>query len=183
MNEELLLLRDIAQRLDKAGLSYMMTGSMALAFYSTPRMTRDIDIILHATRGDVGKIVALFLDDFYIEEASVRQAISTHGMFNVIHNESVLKVDFIIRKEEEYRIEEFLRRRKIDIEGSPVSIVSPEDLILSKLIWAKTSPSELQLRDVRQLLLHSVEIDNEYLTNWSKKLGVEDLLINAKNHA
>ena len=81
----------------------MMTGSMALAFYSTPRMTRNIDIILQVSYADIGKIVALFKKDFYIDENSVRQAVRDQSMFNIIHNESVLKVDFIIRKDEEYR--------------------------------------------------------------------------------
>ena len=118
MNEELALLKDIARRLEDAGIEYMMTGSMALALYSIPRMTRDIDIIIQVTDADVGKIVNVFKGDFYIDESSVRQAIQDSGMFNIIHNESVLKVDFIIRKNEEYRIEEFLRRKKIDVQGS-----------------------------------------------------------------
>jgi Nucleotidyl transferase of unknown function (DUF2204) len=182
MNEELALLKDIARRLEDAGIEYMMTGSMALAFYSTPRMTRDIDIILQVSYADVGKIVALFKKDFYIEENSVRQAVRDQSMFNIIHHESVLKVDFIIRKDEEYRKEEFLRKRKITIEGSQVSIVSPEDLVLSKLVWAKTSQSALQLRDVKQMMLNVKQIDHEYLTKWSKTLGVEELLTSVRKY-
>jgi hypothetical protein len=182
MNEELELLKDVALRLENAGFEYMMTGSMALAFYSTPRMTRDIDIILQLSYTDVGKIVVLFKEDFYIDENSVRQAVRDQSMFNIIHHESVLKVDFIIRKDEEYRKEEFLRKRKITIEGSQVSIVSPEDLILSKLVWAKTSQSALQLRDVKQMMLNNQKIDAAYLTKWSRALGVEELLQSAKKH-
>lgn len=182
MNEEIELLKDIARRLEDAGIEYMMTGSMALAFYSTPRMTRDIDIILQVSYADVGKIVALFKKDFYIDENSVRQAVRDQSMFNIIHNESVLKVDFIIRKDEEYRKEEFLRKRKITIEGFQVSIVSPEDLILSKLVWAKTSQSALQLRDVKQMMLNAKQIDHEYLTKWSKTLGVEELLTSVRKY-
>ena len=182
MNEELALLKDIARRLEDAGIEYMMTGSMALAFYSTPRMTRDIDIILQVSYADIGKIVALFKKDFYIDENSVRQAVRDQSMFNIIHNESVIKVDFIIRKDEEYRKEEFLRKRKITIEGSQVSIVSPEDLILSKLVWAKTSQSALQLRDVKQMMLNVKQIDHEYLTKWSKTLGVEELLTSVRKY-
>ena len=182
MNEEIELLKDIARRLEDAGIEYMMTGSMALAFYSTPRMTRDIDIILQVSYADVGKIVALFKKDFYIDENSVRQAVRDQSMFNIIHNESVLKVDFIIRKDEEYRKEEFLRKRKITIEGFQVSIVSPEDLILSKLVWAKTSQTALQLRDVKQMMLNAKQIDHEYLTKWSKTLGVEELLTSVRKY-
>ena len=180
MNEELELLKDVALRLEKAGIEYMMTGSMAMAIYSTPRMTRDIDIIIRVSSGDVGRIVALFRDDFYIDEASVRQAVRDNGIFNIIHNDSVIKVDFIIRKDEEYRIEEFSRRQMVNIEGIPISVVTPEDLVLSKLIWVKQSGSELQFRDVRQMMRTLRKLDLNYLERWSKLLGLEDLLRKVK---
>lgn len=182
MNEELELLKNIAAKLESAGIEYMMTGSMAMAFYSTPRMTRDIDIIIQVSPVDVDKILGLFRNDFYIEEESVRQAVLKRGMFNIIHNESVIKVDFIIRKEEEYRIEEFSRKKKINIEGVSISVVAPEDLILSKLVWVKRSQSELQFRDVRQMMMVLKELNNEYLEKWSKILGVDDLLGKVKEH-
>lgn len=180
MNEEVELLKNIAAKLESAGIEYMMTGSMAMALYSTPRMTRDIDIIIQITPGDVDKILDLFRDDFYIEEKSVRYAVLNRGMFNIIHNDSVIKVDFIVRKDEEYRIEEFTRKKMINIEGVSISVVAPEDLILSKLVWAKRSQSELQFRDVRQMMMVIKELNNKYLEKWSKILGVDDLLEKVK---
>jgi hypothetical protein len=85
-------------------------------------------------------------------------------------------VDFIVRKDIPYRREEFSRRRRAEIGGHSVWIVSPEDLILSKLAWAKTSRSEMQLRDVRQLLVSGPSVDQEYLDRWAAELTVTDLL-------
>jgi hypothetical protein len=48
------------------------------------------------------------------------------------------------------------------------------DLILSKLVWAKAGESELQRRDVRNLLSTSAEL--AYLRHWAVELGVNDLL-------
>jgi hypothetical protein len=176
MSEELDLLKDVAARLQMAGIEYMLTGSMAMAIYSMPRMTRDIDLIVQVCSGDAGRIVDLFRGDFYIDEASVRQAVTTAGMFNIIHNESVIKVDLIVRKNEEYRIEEFSRRQPVDVEGVTVQVVAPEDLVLSKLVWTKRCGSEQQLRDVRQIIASRREIDGEYLARWARKLGVDGLL-------
>lgn len=180
MNEELELIKEVASRLEQAGIGYMMTGSMAMAVYTTPRMTRDIDIVIQVTYEDTKKIVELFQNDFYIDETSVRQAVENRGMFNIIHNESVIKIDFIIRKDEEYRLKEFARRQTVEIEGQPISVVAPEDLILSKLVWARQSDSELQLGDVRQMLTALNDIDDDYLKNWSEKLGVAELLEKAR---
>jgi len=52
--------------------------------------------------------------------------------------------------------------------------VSKEDLIISKLCWAKDSHSEFQLRDVKNLLKSGY--DATYLQTWTEKLGLENLL-------
>lgn len=182
MTDELDLIKDVTSRLNGAGIEYMMTGSMAMAVYSTPRMTRDIDIIIQVSPEDAGKIARLFRDDFYIDETNVRHAIQSRGMFNVIHNESIIKVDFIVRKDEEYRTLEFSRRKQIELGDGSISVVAPEDLILSKLVWARESNSELQLRDVNQMLAQLEDLDHEYLSRWSEKLEVESLLKKAQEN-
>ena len=101
MDEQLEFVKLIASRLDSVGIPYMMTGSMAMAIYSIPRMTRDIDLVVEVKPFDVDKIVKLFSEDCYIDQDSVREAVVEHSMFNIIHNEWVVKADFIIRKNEE----------------------------------------------------------------------------------
>jgi hypothetical protein len=59
---------------------------------------------------------------------------------------------FIPRKESEYGRTAFERRRKVDFAGTRAWIASVEDLVLSKLQWARDAESEQQMRDVRQLL-------------------------------
>lgn len=101
-------------------------------------------------------------------------------MFDIIHTERVVKVDFIIRKEIPYRREEFRRRRQVSLEGMAVSMVAPEDLLLSKLHWAKNSGSELQMRDARNLIVSVVHLDWPYIEKWASELAVSDLLAEAR---
>jgi hypothetical protein len=182
MEEELKLLKDICNKLDIADIEYMITGSFALAFYSIPRMTRDIDIIINVLSKDVNKIIDLFKNDFYISQTAVEEAIRNTTMFNIIHNDTIMKIDFIIRKNEEYRLKEFSRRLEFSIDDTIISVVSPEDLILSKLFWSKSSGSELQLRDVRNIMKTVKNIDENYLKEWSKKLDLESLLKGVTEH-
>ena len=79
-----------------------------------------------------------------------------------------------MRKETEYRLAEFNRRQRIKIEEFETWIVFKEDLILSKLFWAKDSHSELQLRDVTNLV--STGFDAAYLRRWTGELGLGNLL-------
>jgi len=176
MSEELDVLFLVADRLDAARIPYMVSGSMAMNVYAEPRMTRDIDIVVEIRSADIDVIVAAFEHDFYCDRDMIRQAIDHRGMFNLLHSATVVKVDLIVRKDVPYRRLEFDRRRPITVDGHVIWIVAPEDLVLSKLVWAKPSRSELQLRDVRNLLGCVPDLDWSYLERWAADLTVADLL-------
>lgn len=171
---ELEVLRDITGRLEAAGIAYMLTGSMAMNYYAEPRMTRDIDLVVALQPGDAARVRELFGRDYYLPEGDLDRAIASAGMFNIVHLESIVKVDFIVRKNEPYRQAEFSRRVLLELPGFHVWTASREDLILSKLVWAKDSGSELQLRDVKNLL--AGETDRKYLEEWAGHLTVAGLL-------
>ena len=166
--------RDTARRLDHAGFAYMLTGSLAMNFYAVPRMTRDIDIVVELSVADIDRVVQSFSPDYYVSRAAVSEAVDGRGMFNLIHQQSIIKVDFIVRKDSSYRKLEFKRRQRGTVEGCDLWIVSKEDLILSKLYWAKDSNSEMQLGDVRRLL--ATGSDETYLNEWAPALEVAGLL-------
>jgi hypothetical protein len=173
MQNELDIVRDVSVKLDSAGIGYMLTGSMAMNYYAQPRMTRDIDVVVALRPADAAGVVKLFSPDYYVSREAVDTSIANASMFNLIHNESVIKVDCIVRKETEYRLAEFNRRQRIKIEDFETWIVSKEDLILSKLFWARDSHSELQLRDIKNLI--STGCDRDYIQRWTAELGVASL--------
>jgi hypothetical protein len=173
MSLELDILRDVCGRLEKAGIPYMLTGSFATHAYVTPRMTRDIDLVVELKEEDAAGFSRLFGEDYYCDADLVTEAVRGKGMFNLIHQKAVVKVDFVVRKNSTYRELEFKRRRRADIAGVSVWVVSPEDLILSKLDWAKDSLSDMQLKDVSLLLKGVKSLDHTYLNEWIGKLGLE----------
>jgi predicted nucleotidyltransferase len=175
MSEELEVLKEVGRRLAAAGIPYMITGSIAANFYAVPRMTRDIDIVVELSEGDIGKFILAFEKDHYLEPKTVREAVKNKRMFNIIHDQYVIKVDFIVRKDTQYRRREFSRKKKISVDGQDLYVVAPEDLILSKLEWAKDSNSEVQLKDVQNLLLSVKRLDRRYLARWAKQLGLDSL--------
>ncbi len=174
MKTELDVVRDVSQRLETAGFAYMLTGSMAMNYYAEPRMTRDIDLVVELLPKDVVTVIATFAPDYYVSRDAVADSIRNESMFNLIHEETILKVDCIVRKQAAYRRVEFARRARVTIGDFSTCIVSREDLILSKLVWAKDSRSELQFRDITNLLKD--EVDAAYLEEWALELGVASLL-------
>ena len=175
VSDELDVLKSVTAQLEKAGIPYMVTGSMAANFYAVPRMTRDIDLVIELSERDVDRVTRLFQQEYYIDRDMVQRAVRDYAMFNMIHNALVVKVDCVVRKETEYRREEFARRRAVSVAGRRVFIVSPEDLILSKLDWAKESRSQMQLDDVRNLLRSVQGLDTAYLNQWIERLGLATL--------
>lgn len=174
MSAEIEVLKDAVARLEKAGIRYMLTGSMALAYYASPRMTRDIDLVVELDPAGAQRVAELFAPDYYLLPEDALRAARERGIFNALHLGHLVKVDFVVRKDDAFRRNEFERRTRVPLGGFQAWIVTKEDLILSKLVWAKDSGSELQLRDARALL--AAGADAEYLRRWAGELGVADLL-------
>jgi len=174
MTEELQLLRDIVTRLDAAGIDYMLTGSVALNCYAQPRMTRDIDLVVAFQLEDVARIEELLGRDYYVSAHAAREAVTHQSCFNAIHQTTLIKVDFMVRKPEGYRLHEFARRQRLKLADFELWVVSKEDLILSKMDWARESGSERQLADVENLIATGCDID--YLRTWSAALNLTDTL-------
>jgi len=174
MLSELDVLLDVCRRLDSAGVDYMLTGSMAMNYYAVPRMTRDIDLVIALSQEKVATLVQSLQPDYMIVEQAVRDAVAADFMFNAIHEDAVIKVDFVCRKNEEFRRLEFQRRQQVTVAGERLWIVSREDLVLSKLVWARDSGSAAQQADIRNLLDGS--LDDDYLSRWAEHLAVAPLL-------
>jgi len=175
MSEELDVLKEVAGKLNKANIPYMISGSVAMNFHAQPRMTRDIDIVIVLSQGNIQSFIDTFKSEFYLEEETIREEVKRSGMFNLIHNKYIVKIDFIIQKNDEFSHAAFERRLKIDIDGVKIYISSAEDLILAKLNWAKDSMSEMQLRDVANIKNFAKDIDYSYIDNWVKKLGLQEI--------
>ena len=115
-------------------------------------MTRDIDAVVEVKSADALLFAGLVSDAYFVSEDAVAEVVKSQRMFNVIHNEAVVKVDFMLRKSSAYRLVAFSRRIKSALAGFDACFVSREGLLLSRLLCAKDSRSELQLRDVGNLL-------------------------------
>lgn len=172
MLDEFRVLETVVNNLNKARIPYMISGSVAMNYYAQPRMTRDIDIVIELN--DAEKFYEFFKQDFYIDLKTIKNSIITKGMFNLIHFKEIVKIDFIIRKDSEFRRTEFERRKKVRINKVEIFIVSIEDLILSKLIWAQNTHSEMQLKDVKNLF--GEKVDLKYIRKWARSLRIDNLL-------
>lgn len=171
-------LRTIAEQLDTAGIPFMLAGSFASTYHGHPRTTQDIDIVIDPTRDALLRFVdSLPADRSYVDRTTAIEAFEQRDMFNVIDLETGWKVDLILRKARPFSRSEFERREVVEWMGVRLFVVTAEDVILSKLEWARLSGgSERQMRDVAGVLeVHGDRLDLAYLERWLDVLAVREL--------
>ncbi|RPD39286.1 hypothetical protein [Chitinophaga barathri] len=161
----------ITDVLNKHEIPYMLSGSVAMSLYILPRATRDFDFIIHLQPGDIDRFVENFSEGYYCDADAVKEAVERQGMFNIIDHESGFKADFVVLKNAPFRQMEFSRRIQMDFYGKPIYVVSPEDLLISKLIWIQDLQSAIQMEDIRNIA-EKEDLDKEYISSWIKKLNL-----------
>jgi len=161
--------------LDEAGVPYMLTGSLAAAYYAIPRATQDIDMVVEVSPEQLPHLTDLISSaGYYVSLAAAKEASAQEGQFNAIDPNSGWKVDFIIRKSRAFSRSEFERRIRTTALGLDLTMVTIEDLVVAKLEWAKKGESELQIRDVRAILRTAgPDFDWDYVGRWVSELGLE----------
>lgn len=169
-------LTTVVEILDEARVPYMLTGSLAAAHYALPRATQDIDFIVDVTPEQIDHVVDRLLDKgFYVDREAAFDAYRTRSQFNAIDPEQGWKLDLMIRKDRPFSVEEFGRRRLAVILDVEISLTSLEDLILAKLEWSRAGESDLQRRDVLNLVEAAGDsIDRVYVEHWAAALGLLD---------
>ncbi len=172
MNERELLV-DCLRRLNRSGITYYLTGSMASNYWGIPRTTHDLDFVVQLSDPAGASILREFSGDFYIDEKAVRAAQQPPYQVNAVDTRSALKVDFWQTRPEPFDREILRRRVLVTLFGEPAWISTAEDVILHKFVWDRVSPSERQLADAAGIVAVQADaLDKNYLRRWAKELNV-----------
>ncbi|MFL5744350.1 MAG: DUF6036 family nucleotidyltransferase [Niastella sp.] len=167
----------ITDVLNESNIPYMLSGSVAMSIYIVPRATRDFDFIIHLEPKNIDRFIEHFKAGYYCDKDAIQDAVERRSMFNIIDHASGFKADFVVLKNEAFRQEEFNRRKKVDFFDKTIYVVSPEDLLISKLIWIQDFQSPQQMEDIKNLA--AIEnLDKLYINKWISKLNLKtfDLL-------
>ena len=167
--------------MEELGIPYHIGGSVASSLYGLPRLTIDADLVADIRMKHVRPLVEQLETDYYIDEDMIRDAIRRQSSFNVIHQDTILKVDIFIPKSRLFDQEELRKiRQEVLSEGTrPFNIASPEGTILNKLEWYRMGGevSDRQWNDILGVLkVQGTNLDMAYLRHWAADLKVTDLL-------
>jgi len=181
MTEQEELLKRISKILIKLDISYVVTGGVAVTVWGRPRFTADIDLAIELVPSKLNRLAEELLQidkDVYVDKRMMERALERKGEFNFIHPASGLKVDFWVLKGEPFDVEEMKRKIVKKIAGVDVFLISPEDLILRKLLWYKESESDRQSEDIESIFKRQKKLDMRYIRKWAQKQSTFKILEN-----
>lgn len=170
----------VVASLDRQHVGYYITGSVAGALHGEFRATNDVDLVAALDPTSVALVFRDLEAHFIGDEEQARRAIATSSSFNLIHNESYLKVD-VFPLDSAFNESALTRAISVTLPGRSRSIrvCTAEDLVLAKLRWYRLGDeqSAVQKRDLKNLLrLNATRLDMAYIRHWAPALGVTQLL-------
>jgi len=174
---------------ERLGVPYLIGGSLASTLYGMVRTTQDSDIIAEMHPEHIQPFVSALEAEFYVDQEMIAESIQHNSSFNIIHHDTMFKVDVFIPRPRPFLTSQLARARRLTFSlGKEVSAIfaSPEDTILSKLEWYRMGgeASDRQWRDILGVLKTKAgDIDLEYLHKWARELKVSDLLERALTQA
>lgn len=173
----------VVDALERLGVAYLIGGSVASSALGIARATLDVDLVADLAPEHAQPLVQLLQASCYIDEEMILDAVLRRACFNIIHLETMLKVDVFVLKARPYDRQAFQRRRADTLDPGPHArqffLASPEDTILNKLEWYRMEDkvSDRQWGDVVGVIrVQADALDREYLVHWAGVLGLGDLL-------
>jgi hypothetical protein len=164
--------------LNRAGIRYVIGGSVAAIFYGEPRLTHDVDMVVFLNETAIRKLPEIFPPtDFYLPPHEViiaEVAREERGQFNIIHLKTTFKADIYPTGRDEFNAWAFRNKRSVDYQGEPLVLAPPEYVIVRKLEYFREGGSDKHLRDIRGILnVSGQQINHADLNEWIQRRGVE----------
>ena len=176
-------IRPVIKAFERLGILYYIGGSIASSAYGVARSTMDVDMVSELKEEHAYPLAEMLKSEYYIDEDMILDAVKRRSSFNIIHLDTMFKIDIFLKKNSLYDEEAFKRKRKepLDEESGDDEffISSSEDIILNKLEWFLKGGeiSERQWNDILGVLkVQSKLLNKKYLYRWAEELGVKDLL-------
>lgn len=171
------VLRAVLPHLDRLKIPYLITGGIAASLHGRPRFTQDIDFVMAPTREQLDQLIDALDPDFIVNRDAAQEALVRRAEFNAIHRALIFKVDFWFSTGDEFDTSRLARATPVEVvPGLLARVATPEDAIISKLLWLRQGATERSEEDIRGVLrIHAGSLDLAYLDAMVRRLGVDHI--------
>jgi hypothetical protein len=170
-------LHDLVRLFETLGIPYAVMGGLAVRVYAIPRPTFDVDFTAAVGRDRLPVLYEhLKALGYTVPDAYAKGWVDTVAEMPIVKTKLFVEgrsidVDIFLA-ESPYQQQLLVRRRSEELDGLPVWFVSPEDLVLLKLI----SYRPRDIADIGDVLFTQGRLDEDYLRQWAATLGVSTRL-------
>lgn len=163
--------------LSTLGLEYMVTGGVASILYGEPRLTQDLDLVLHLEAGQAASLVEAFAGTgFYVSPAEVLAAEasrSSGGHFNLLDEATGFRADVYLRGDDPLMAWGLAHRRWIPFQTDRLALAPPEYVIAAKLRHVQQGGTARHFEDIRAMLrISGEEINHTTLGQLIERFGL-----------
>jgi len=165
MTSALEITTKVVTALNKAGIVHMLVGAFSRNAYAHPRSTQDADLVVALGSGDLKKLVDMLAPEFVLESQATFESNTGTLRDTFVTQDSGFKIELFHLSSDEHDQERFKRRRQTIFNSQPTCIPTPEDVIITKLRWARNK----DLEDIKDVLVfvEPANFDWNYLHHWT----------------
>lgn len=171
------VLRAVLPHLDRLEIPYLITGGIAATLHGRPRFTQDIDLVIAPSREQLDHLIDALHPEFVVNREAAQEALARRAEFNAIHRVLIFKVDFWFSTADAFDTSRLARARAVEVvPGLQARVATPEDAVISKLLWLRQGATERSKEDIRGVLrIHAGHLDLAYLDAMVERLGLEEI--------
>lgn len=169
--------RAVFRALDEANLRYMLVGSLASNFYGVPRATRDADLVVELVAGGIERLAGALPPEMRIDAQPAFEAVTGTTRYLITATGTPFVCELFILGDDPHDVARFARRQRVTLGGTAVSLATAEDMVVTKLRWARDAARAKDRDDIRNILaVQGARLDWNYIRNWTDRHDTTALL-------
>ncbi|MCC6360355.1 MAG: hypothetical protein IT450_16565 [Phycisphaerales bacterium] len=165
----------VAAALERERVPYMLTGALASIPYGITRTTKDMDVVVALNSDAIGDLVKRLGPEFRLEPQVQFESVTGTTYFRIRPERSRFYVEVFLVSADEFDQERFQRRTRVSVFGNPISVATPEDVVIQKLRWWKLAARPKDHADAAEVVsVLAKELDWDYIRRWCTVHGTLD---------
>ncbi len=166
----------VLKALDACAIPYMIVGAFSSNAYGIERSTKDVDLVIELGEASILRIAEYLPAGIRIDPQMTFETVMMSRRYVANIDGTPFQVEFFLLGNDPHDLERFRRKRKTDfVENRPVFYPTPEDVIITKLRWARSRDLD-DVRDVIAVQDFEGRLDWDYIHSWTERHGTREQL-------
>jgi hypothetical protein len=158
-------IRNLQKNLQDAEIPSIVIGGVAVAIWGEPRVTRDVDLKVLLGREEAERLLTVLTPHYVPLLPDPLRALREQALL-FIQDAAGTRLDLLLA-DTPYDVQAIRRARGAEVEpGATISVCSPEDLVIYKLVSTRMRDHE----DAASVIRRQAErLDDDYVLGWLRQ--------------